>query len=367
MTQLLDRTNPKLKELRIFVQFSKEELQKRRYLLPPATIVRSYAGNDTASETVFHVLQLDGETPFTPKDEPIIGKPRLRRRWILARSKAGALENLLKTSTQSERVDVVLYVRRDDCLPCSDILDTDRDTLEICPGVIALMPVEKRGRTSKIPQTSIRGRTLTIGVDNNEWLDLAPKVQLNTVIEVQLWIGSSQLLNHWGTNSPNKERQHLGINHAGVIPELKLVQLRQETNLYHFAGIARRVFLRNYFDPTWQRDKEKYEVLLDCGLPMVFEEIVDPGEPSIHVQKDGDTFMGLCYLFGSIAFSGTRFRTSLVARVIGITEMDFVPPFVLLDVELMPPSTKPEIRVGYYSKEQESLKGIELSGYVPQV
>jgi len=47
MTQLLDRTNPKLKELRIFVQFSKEELQKRRYLLPPATIVRSYAGNDT--------------------------------------------------------------------------------------------------------------------------------------------------------------------------------------------------------------------------------------------------------------------------------------------------------------------------------
>ncbi|TMI29512.1 hypothetical protein E6H29_11210, partial [Candidatus Bathyarchaeota archaeon] len=155
MTQLLDRTNPKLKELRIFVQFSKEELQKRRYLLPPATIVRSYAGNDTASETVFHVLQLDGETPFTPKDEPIIGKPRLRRRWILACSKAGALENLLKTSTQSERVDVVLYVRRDDCLPCSDILDTDRDTLEICPGVIALMPVEKRGRTNKIPQTSI--------------------------------------------------------------------------------------------------------------------------------------------------------------------------------------------------------------------
>jgi hypothetical protein len=148
---------------------------------------------------------------------------------------------------------------------------------------------------------------------------------------------------------------------------LKLVQLRQETNLYHFAGVAKRVFLRNYFDPTWQRDMERHEVLLDCGLPIVFEEIVDPGEPSIHVQKAGDTFMGLCYLFGSIAFSGTRFRTSLVARVIGITEMDFVPPFVLLDVELMPPSTKPEIRVGYYSKEQESLKGIELSGYVPQV
>ena len=49
----------------------------------------------------------------------------------------------------------------------------------------------------------------------------------------------------------------------------------------------------------------------------------------------------------------------------GFTDMDFVPPFVLLDVELMPSSTKPEIRVGYYSKEQESLKGIELSGYFP--
>src|SRR3989441_6728254 len=242
MTQLLDRTNPKLKELRIFVQFSKEELQKRRYLLPPATIVRSYAGNDTGSETVFHVLQLDGETPFTPKDEPVVGKPPIRRRWILARSKAGALENLLKTSTQSERVDVVLYVRRDDCFPCSDILDTDRDTLEICPGVIALMPVEKRGRTNKIPQTSIRGRTLTIGVDDSEWLDLAPKVQLNTLIEVQLWIGSSQLLNHWGIIVLTRIGRISGLTFPAAFPDLRFFRLDRELNLYNFAEFPERVF-----------------------------------------------------------------------------------------------------------------------------
>ena len=28
----------------------------------------------------------------------------------------------------------------------------------------------------------------------------------------------------------------------------------------------------------------------------------------------------------------------------GVTKMDFVPPFVLLDVELLPSSVKPEIR-----------------------
>jgi hypothetical protein len=366
MTHLSERTDPRLKGLRVFVQFSKEELQKRWYLLPPATIIKSYAENVKESEIVFHVLQLDGETSLTLKDEPVIGKPRLRRRWIFARSKGGALENLLERPTHSERIEVMLYVKRDDCLPCSDILDIDRDTQEICAGVITLMPEEKRGRANKVPQTSIGGRTLTIGVDDSEWLDLAPKVQLNTVLEIQLWIGPNQLLNHWGSNSPNKERQHLGINLPGVNPDLKLLQLRQETNLYHFAGIARRVLSRKYFDAIWQKDKEVREVLLDCGLPIVFEEIVDPGEPSIQVQKDGDQFVGVCYLFGSIAFSGTRFRTSLVAKVIGVTEMDFVPRFVLLDVELMPPSTNPQIRVGYHSKEQESLKGIELSGYLPR-
>ena len=356
MAKLLERTNPKLEGLRVFVQFSKEELQKRRYLLPPATIIKSYAGNLTESETVFHVLRLDGETHLTPKNEPLIGKPPLRRVWIFARSEGRALESLVERSSDSERIEVVLYAKRDDCIPCSDTLDTDRDTVEICPGVILLMPEEKRGRTNKVSQTSNQGRTLTIAVDNGEWLDLAPKVQLNTVIEIQLWIGPNQLLIHWGSRSSNKERQHLEINISGFVPELKLVQLRQGTNLYFFAGIARRVLSpKKYFDPTWQGDKEKREVLLDCGLPIVFEELGDPNVPSIHVQKDGESFMGVCFLFGSVAFSGTRFRTSLVARVIGITEMEFVPPFVLLDVELMPPSTKPEIRIGYYSKEQESL------------
>ena len=327
MTQLSERTNPKLKGLRVSVQFSKEELQKRRYFLPPATIISSYAGNDSGSETVFHVLQLDGATPFTLKDEPVVGKPRLRRRWIFARSKSGALENFLEGSAHSERVDVVLYVKPDDCLPCSDILDIHNDILEICSGVIALMPEEKRGRTSKVPRTSIGGRTLTIAVDNSEWLDLAPKVQLNSVIEIQLWMGANQLLNQWGSNSSSKERQQLGIDVSGINPGLKLIQLRQETNLYHFAGIARRVLSREYFDPTWQRDKERREILLDCGLPIIFEEIIDPGEPVIHVQKDGDALIGLGYLFGSIAFPGTRFRTFLVGRVIGIYGHGLCPSF----------------------------------------
>ena len=241
MAKLLERTNPKLEGLRVFVQFSKEELQKRRYLLPPATIIKSYAGNLTESETVFHVLRLDGETHLTPKNEPLIGKPPLRRVWIFARSEGRALESLVERSSDSERIEVVLYAKRDDCIPCSDTLDTDRDTVEICPGVILLMPEEKRGRTNKVSQTSNHGRTLTVAVDNSEWLDLAPKVQLNTVIEIQLWIGPNQLLNHWGSHSSNKERQHLEINISGFVPELKLVQLRQGTNLYFFAGIARRV------------------------------------------------------------------------------------------------------------------------------
>ncbi len=284
---------------------------------------------------------------------------------ILALSKSGALENLLEGSAHSEMVEVLLYAKRDDSFPSSDILDIDRDAQEICPGVITLMPEEKRGKTKKIARTSMGGRTLTVAVDENEWLDLDPSVQLNSVMEIQLRMGPNQLLNHWGSNSPAKERQQLGINVPGVVPELKLVQLRQETNLFYFAGIARRILSRKYFDPRWQKEMESREALLDCGLPIVFEEIVEIGVPSIHVQKEGDTLMGLCYLFGSMSYSGTRFRTPLVARVIGITEMDFVPRFVLLDVELMPQATKPKIKITYHSEEQESLKGIELSGYSP--
>ena len=52
MTQLPERTNPKLKGPRVFVQFSEEELQKRRCLLPPATVTKSYAGNGTGSENL---------------------------------------------------------------------------------------------------------------------------------------------------------------------------------------------------------------------------------------------------------------------------------------------------------------------------
>ena len=362
---LPEQTNPKLKELRVFVQFSKEELEKRRYLLPPATITKTYAEKGNASGTVFHVLHLDGEISLTRKGDPTSTDTLLRRRWIWARSRSGAVESLLEGSAPSKRVEVLLYVKPENYGPDSDTLDIDHDILEICPGVIALMPDEKRGRATKVTDPNSQGRMLTIAVDNSEWLDLDPRVQLNTVLEIQLWISPNQLLKHWGSISPIKERQHLAIDVPGFMPDRKLTQLKQDTNLYYFSGIARRVVSRKYFDPRWKKDKEHREVLLDCGLPLVFEEIADPSEASIYARGEGETFMGLCFLFGSISFSGTRFRTSLVVKVLGISEMDFVPPFVLLDVELMPPSAKPEIRISYHSREQESIRGIELSGYVP--
>lgn len=367
MGRITERTSPSLRGLRVFVQFSKEELQKRRYLLPPATVIKTYEEEGKESVSVFHVLELDGESGFTANGEPLMGRPRHIRRWILALSEKGALERLAEKVVQSEGINATLFVKRDDCVPCSKTLDPGEDLLEICPGVIALMPPEKRRTPNRIPETNSQGRTLTVAVDDSEWQDQSGKVKLDTVLEVQLSTWPKAIPNHWSSRSPSREVEHLGINLQSSVNERKLVQLRAESNLYYFAGPARRMNSRRHFDPHWQKEREMREVLLDCGLPVVFEEIGNLGEPSDYVQNEGEFLMGLCFLFGSISYSGTLFRTPLVARVVGITEMNFVPPFVLLDIVLLPPSTKSEIKVGYHSKEQESLSGVELSGYVPPV
>ena len=354
-----------MKGLRVLPQFSREELAKRRYLLGPATILKSYVEDQPAPEFEFHVLRLDRDTPFAEKGEPLLGKPRQPRTWLLARCVTGALEKLVEKQTGSESVGVFLYVTRDNCMPCSKSIDVDRDLLEVCPSQLLLMAEERRGETNTVKTTNETGRTLTVEVDNSEWLDLGERVQVNSVIEVQLLVGDRSIVHHWSTQSPLREREHLGIDLSTSVPDLKLVQLKRDSNLYYFAGLARRVRSRRYFDPTWQTEMEHREVLLDCGLPLVFEENSKPDEPSVYVQKEGDFMIGLCFLFGSISFSGVRFRTPLIAKVRGFTKMDFVPVFVLLDVELMPSSMKPQIRVSYHSKEKESLTGVDLGGYVP--
>jgi hypothetical protein len=365
MGKMIERTSSSLRGLRVFVQFSKEELQKRRYLLPPATVNKTYQEEGNESDSVFHVLELDGESAFTARSEPLKGKPRHIRTWILALSMRGALERLAERGVQSEQIDVTLFVKHDDCVPCSKTLDPSVDLLEICPGIISLMPTEKRKPANRVAETNLQGRMLTVAVDHNEWQDLSGRVQLNTVLEVQLSTWPKAIPNYWSSRSPGRKIEYLGINLRGSVNERKLVQLKADSNLYYFSGPARRMNSRKYFDSHWQKEREKREVLLDCGIPVVFEEVSNPGEPSHYVQNEGEFLMGLCFLWGSISYSGTLYRTPLVSRVVGITEMDFVPPFVLLDILMMPQSTKPEIRVSYHSEAKESLEGLELGGYVP--
>ncbi len=365
MSHLSEHTDPALKGLRVIVQFTKQELERRRYLLPAATVVKSFIENRAGAQTIFHALQLDGEASFTLKDEPLVGRPRFHRDWLLIRSATGAVEGLVGRRIQSERVDVVFFIKRDECPPCSETFDTDEELLEVGPGFVAMLPEEKRSQTNRVVGTRPKGRILTVAVDEIEWLDLSDRVRLNTVLEIQLSIRPKAILRHWSNRSPKRDLLHLGINVASSTLDSKLVQLNPDSNLFYFFGLARRIKSNRFFHPTWQKEKELRKVLLDCGLPVVFEELRDPEEPSVYVDKEGEFLAGLCFLNGSISYSGHPFRTPLIAKVLAITEMNFVPRFFLLEVELMPNSAQPEIRISYHSEEQESLKGLQLSGYIP--
>jgi hypothetical protein len=203
--------------------------------------------------------------------------------------------------------------------------------------------------------------TITFAVDGPEWDSLYENpenhegphgIHEGVSIEAQLILWPKIILHHWNKHTSVDELSYLGFDPGKPPPERSLVSLKAGSNLYLVSGIARQIARR-----PWSTNpaKQRIDTLLDCGLPIVISEHVKGEERSTYVENEGEFLVLLCFLFGSIAFSGVMFRTPITGKVKKVGPLSIVPLAVLLEVELQRPPALPEFRVSYHSEQVRTV------------
>lgn len=130
-------------------------------------------------------------------------------------------------------------------------------------------------------------------------------------------------------------------------PVRRLIQpLRPDTNLAYFEGKVERIESE---DSTSEPGSKMVQALIDCGLPIVLESLVDKKSSSFPVMTEGEELIGLCRLHVSITASNSFFRTPLRVKVLAARTLESLPRSVLLKVEIASRDAKPE-NVLYYSR-----------------
>jgi hypothetical protein len=199
--------------------------------------------------------------------------------------------------------------------------------------------------------------SVTFAVDGPEWDSLyknpedkngAHLVHEGQPIEVQLVLWPKIILRHWNKHSAANELSYLGIDLEQSPPERSLIPVRADSNLYLASGIARQIVKR-----SWASDprKEHINTLFDCGLPIVISEDVKRDDPSMYVKGEGEFLVALCFLFGSIAFSGVAMRAPIIGSVTKIRPLKTIPPATILEIQLKPSQVVPESRVSYHAAQ----------------
>jgi hypothetical protein len=353
----------KIDGARVLLAFSPEEIRRRKHIGPgPATLIRSYSASKESYS--FHVFQLD--RPIQIK----IGadqRESLQTDWIIARARTGSLEDLVAgQEPDRNRIDVVLFVSRNSREPSSSVRDPSNELIEICAGIAT--GLKESREPSSLAASPIRARPdrLTVAVGNEEWdsfytwpgPERGPhKVNIGTLMQLQLGASPGTIIAHWNQQSPKKDLVYLALDSNGRTIRKGLIQVMPDSNLYFFSGVVRRIHRR-----VWKSDekKETIETLLDCSVPLVVSEIVAQGERSGYVQNEGDFLIGLCWLFGSVAFSGSHFRAPMTVKVEEITALHLVPSQTLIECELQSLDKKPTITIAYHATP---LEDIDLSTF----
>ena len=203
--------------------------------------------------------------------------------------------------------------------------------------------------------------TITFAVSGPEWDSLYENpenkegphlIREGVSIEAQLALWPNVILRHWNGQGSANELAYLGFDPEEPPPERGLIPLKAGSNLYLVSGIARQIARR-----PWRTDpaKQRIDTLLDCGLPIIISEDVEGEDPSTYIEKQGEFLVLLCFLFGSIAFSGVMFRTPIIGKVKRVGPLRIVPLAVLLEVELQRPPALPEFRVSYHAEQVRTV------------
>lgn len=176
------------------------------------------------------------------------------------------------------------------------------------------------------------------------------RIKEGVPVEIQLSLWPKLILHHWNKRTPANPLAYLGFDPKKPVPDRAMLSLREGSNLYLVSGIARQMVKR-----AWKTDsrKQRINILLDCGLPVVLSEEIGKNDRSNYVEAEGDFLVAICLLFGSIAFSSAMFRTPIIGKVRRVIPMRVLPPCTLLEVEPQPGQVIPETRVSYHSEQIE--------------
>jgi len=198
---------------------------------------------------------------------------------------------------------------------------------------------------------------VTFAVDGPEWDSLyvnpedeksVHKIREGISIQVQLVLWPGLVLHHWNKSGSKHQLAYLGFDRADKDPERSILALKSHSNLYLISGVARRIAKH-----SWGTDPRKLRIdtLLDCSLPIVLQEDVANSKSSSFVDGEGDFLVAVCFLFGSIAFSNSMFRSPVVGKVARIAPLNIIPPATLVEVELQPGQVIPDLTISYDSEQ----------------
>ncbi len=174
------------------------------------------------------------------------------------------------------------------------------------------------------------------------------RIKIGSVIELQLLLEPRHIIKYW-IRRPDQQKtwaidprydmlQELDIGKDSKPVRRLLQPLRPDTNLAYFEGRVEKIASE---DSKSEPGSKMVQALIDCGFPMVLEDVVGTNSSPFPITSEGQELIGVCRLFGVITVSNAFFRAPLKARVLASRTFESSSRSVLLKVEPVSMETQP--------------------------
>lgn len=180
------------------------------------------------------------------------------------------------------------------------------------------------------------------------------KIKMGSIIELQLWLEPRHIVKFWIRRSNQQKTwsldprydmlQELDLGRESE-PVRRLIRpLRPDTNLVYFEGRVEKIAS---VDSRSEPGSKMVQALIDCGFPLVLEDLASDNLTTFPVTSEGQELIGVCRLFGAITVSNTLFRAPVKAKVLAARISESVPGYVLLKVEPISTDANVDARLFY--------------------
>jgi hypothetical protein len=188
---------------------------------------------------------------------------------------------------------------------------------------------------------------------------LGHRIKIGSIVELQLSVAPVSVFKFWIRKADRQPEWIIDPSYEASLmldlgpksgPVRRIIQpLRPQTNLAYFEGVVIEVARK----ASKSDEREIVNILLDCGVPVVVESLVDKGDssPLLGVSA-GNEIIGIFGLMGSLSSSPALFKAPIIAKVLGIKSFEGGrPPIVLLTVEVGSWDAVPVAHIHYYALE----------------